>query len=193
MCGRYIFSNEENEFAGKIIAGAKKSLNKEIFEKISLFDVFPSDQALVVTANKNSGQLHVSPMKWGYRGRNGRIIINARSETAFQDNSFFSGSVPCAVPCSGYYEWSSDKQKYTFDIDEPFFLGGLCRFENNELYFVILTEEASFPQNEIHDRQPVLFTYKNIKAWTECSQPALLLKYSVKRRNMHNSQKSELL
>lgn len=181
MCGRYIFANDENEFILRLIRKAEASMKPEQFEKLSLFDVYPSQNALVMTWNPSGSTMHISSMKWGYEGRNGQLVINARSETAFS-SSFFAGSVPCAVPASSYYEWTETRQKYIFRIDEPFFLAGLCRREQDGYHFVILTEEAAFPQNEIHDRQPVLLTLQNAKTWTASQQPTQLLHLSVPNR-----------
>ncbi len=181
MCGRYIFASEENEFIRRLIAKAEKSMKPEVFEEISLFDVFPGQKAIVMTASAKPDHTSFTVMIWGFAGRNSQMIINARSETAFQ-SSFFAGCLPCAIPASAYYEWTPQKHKYSFRIDEPFFLGGLCRVENNELHFVILTEEAASPQNEIHHRQPLLFTAKDAKAWTASAQPTLMIKNSVQKR-----------
>ena len=183
MCGRYVFFDEKNPKLREMIDTARKKLPEQEFEKISLFEVFPSQYCFAGYWNSSRKEVRTTIMKWGYTGFHGNTVINARSETCFE-SSFFAGSFPCAIPATGYYEWSvNPRRKYEFTIEEqPFYLGGIFHMENKEPHFVILTEEAGEPQRQIHSRQPLLFTYENAKKWCAAKHPASLRCLSVSKR-----------
>jgi putative SOS response-associated peptidase YedK len=182
MCGRYVFNNGDSEQLDQLIDTARKRLPKETFEKISLFEVYPGCVSFAGIFDHSSKQTVTRLMKWGYASWQKKLIINARSETCFT-SAFFADSVPCALPATSYFEWSKDRQRYAFTVDdEVFYLAGLCRKENNETHFVILTEAANEDCAAIHHRQPVIFTYEKAKAWCASDTPSLLLKDSVQNR-----------
>ncbi len=182
MCGRYVFNNGESDQLAELIAMAKKKLPREVFEKISLFEVYPGCSSFAGVYDPAKRKTLTKVMKWGLPSRQNKLIINARSETCFS-SKFFAGCIPCALPATSYFEWSPDKERYMFRTDdEVFYLAALCRRENNEMRFVILTEEANETCAAIHHRQPVIFTYEKAKAWCTSGTPALLLKDSVQNR-----------
>lgn len=183
MCGRYRFFDEKNPKLKEIIEAARKQLPPEKFEEISLFEVFPGQKCFAGYWNAQKHAVRTTIMKWGYPSVNGRTVINARSETCF-DSRFFAGSHPCAIPASSYFEWSvKPKRKYEFTAEEqPVYLGGIFHKEEDGYHFVILTEQAGSPQNEIHDRQPLLFTYENARKWCASQHPASLRSLSVSKR-----------
>lgn len=182
MCGRYLFLTERNQRLKELAELAKAKLSEETFEKISLFEVFPGCVSFAGIYDPDQMRTVTRPMKWGLRSWNQKLIINARSETCFT-SKFFQGCVPCVLPASAYYEWSADKVRYAFTTDEEtFYLAGLCRYEDGEPHYVILTEDANEDTAEIHHRQPVIFTYEKAKAWCSSKTPALLLKDSVQKR-----------
>ncbi len=183
MCGRYIFYDEENKRLQALIEKAKDRLPYDRFSTVSLYEVYPSQNAFGAVYIPQKKEVESIVMKWGYPGYHGNIVINARSETAFT-SSFFRDSRPCVLPATGYYEWSKDKDRYCFFIEEkPFYLGGICRRIGREICFVILTEPAAAHQLGIHDRQPVLFGYEDAKKWCASLHPTSLLENSIQYRS----------
>ena len=181
MCGRYLFLTEKNEKLKELAEAAKRAMGDAEFSKISLFEVFPGSLAFAGIYSPKAGRTVTRVMRWGFQGKRS-LIINARSESCF-DSSFFRGCMPCAMPASAYYEWSKDKVKYTFHTeDETFYLAGICRMENDEARFVILTEDANEEVMDIHPRMPVIFSYEDAKKWCACDAPWDLLSLSVKKR-----------
>ncbi|MEE3487038.1 MAG: SOS response-associated peptidase family protein [Bulleidia sp.] len=179
MCGRYLFFDEKNEALRDLIDAAREKMQKEDFEQISLFEVFPGQRAFAIASAKE--KMKLVPMLWGYQGKS--LVINARSETAFS-SPFFAGSGRCVIPCSGYYEWSKQKRKYYFSVDGTAYLGALYRREADGYHFVILTEDACKPMNTIHPRMPVLFTKQDAVKWCRNSNEKEMLCASLRKRNM---------
>jgi putative SOS response-associated peptidase YedK len=182
MCGRYLFLNGKNNKLQELAYLAEEKLDRETFEKISLNEVFPGSLCFAGIYDRSGGKHKTVLMNWGYPSSR-KLIINARSETCFS-SPFFSGSVPCVIPATAYYEWTPQKQRYEFTTGEDvFYMAALCRREKDGLlHHVILTEEASGPSAAIHHRQPVIFSYEKAKAWCQSETPALLLKYSADKR-----------
>lgn len=182
MCGRYVFYDENNQQLKKIIASAKEKMPEKEFNEISLFEVFPGQKALAAVYDAKRAQVRIKVMKWGFV-QGTRSVINARSETCF-NSLFFADAVPCAVPASAYFEWTADHQKYSFTADnETIYLGGLAKEHSDGWYFIIITEPASGMQKEIHDRQPLVFTYQDAKKWCASKHPTSLLSHSLQERS----------
>ncbi len=182
MCGRYIFYDEENIDILNLIRKAADLLPAELFAQIPLGEVFPGSLCFAGCLDRQ--KLHTEVMRWGIKGFKGGTVINARSESCFS-SPFFRDMTPCALPASGYYEWSREKKKYLFRIpDHTMYLAGLYRQEDGEKHFVILTEQAEGPRAEIHDRQPVIFERSKAKAWCSSLEPMHLLEYSIQNRTI---------
>lgn len=161
MCGRYQFSEEENSEINDLIARVREVFPSKTFESIAFGEVFPGNTALALAYDPNTNTMKALPMKWGFGER--KLVINARSETCME-LPFFRDCRPCLLPASGYYEWSKNPRvKYYFTAEEKtMYLAGLFRREENELHFVILTQDAPLPQKEIHNRQPVIIPRENV-------------------------------
>ena len=172
MCGRYYIASEDsNEEIRKLI----DELNRRETEEKAAFktgEVFPGDNALVVCNNK---KLISRPyvMKWGFAGMDGKLLINARSETA-KEKSMFRDLIGCRrtlIPASGYFEWEKEgktKTKYALSTEENIlFLAGLYRpkTDGSGHEFVILTKDAAPEIQFIHSRMPVAFSFMQIEAW----------------------------
>ncbi len=177
MCGRYLFYDEKNVTMYRWIKAAKAQMSEQEFASLSLSEVFPGQKALIITPSAD-GRAGLRPALWGYPLK-GKLIINARSET-LERSPFFAGSVRCVVPASGYYEWTKKPRiRYFFTLDSrPVYLGAVCRVHEDGLRMVIVTENASSPQSEIHDRQPLLFTKENAGKWCRNNSLADVLSLS---------------
>lgn len=165
MCGRYIFYDGKTIRLQKLIELAQKQMDQSVFNTVTLGEVYPSCRAFAGVFHPDNKLVITTTMVWGFTGTSGKQVINARSETA-SSSPFFAGSRTCVLPATSYFEWSADRKRYQFaSAEEPFYLGGLCRRENNDLHFVILTENAAGDFAYIHPRQPVIFTYEDAKRW----------------------------
>lgn len=94
----------------------------------------------------------MAAMRWGFPKFDGKgEIINARSETAAEKNTFRRPMMEgrCLVPASWYYEWEkqgSKKIKYSLAAPDnsPVWMAGLSKIDSKtgESLFVILTRPA---------------------------------------------------
>ncbi|MBP3730217.1 MAG: SOS response-associated peptidase family protein [Mailhella sp.] len=114
-------------------------------------NIRPSDNATVLTAVSSPLQL-----QFGFRLPDGRLVINARSETVMKKPMFRNllryGRV--VIPADCFHEWDKSKVKYTFtlpDRQQMFFAG--LRDQNS---FVILTTAANRSMIPVHDRMPLI-------------------------------------
>lgn len=183
MCGRYLFFDESNQEIRKMIEAAERTLPEDTFRQLSLFEVFPSQRVLAGVWDPVSQKFGLSVAVWGYEKDDGKLIINARSETA-DTSPFFAGSFPCCIPASGYYEWSqSPRHKYYFTIPEnTAYLACFGRRTGNVTRIVILTEDAEKPAADIHSRQPVIFSLEDAHAWCKGDSYREMVKRSIRER-----------
>lgn len=147
MCATF---NVDNDTLGKYL---DKLSEKPILRESG--DVFPSDKAVILTANK--------PIlcKWGFlRYDKKGVTVNARAETVTQKSFFFSAFYEnrCVIPAVGFYEWDGRKNKYYFVRSDgaPMFLCGFYKHGADGSRFVVLTKNSTPPVNTYHDRIPVI-------------------------------------
>lgn len=149
MCGRYVMDMGHSEI---------RDIYRNLQEVPPLlrWDVFPSQLAPVFTGD----ELLPSFLKWGFDSPyGGGLLINARAETVME-KPFFAKDFAlhrCVVPCSGFYEWDSDKNKHLFERADGkvLYLAGFCKMQG-EQRFVILTKTADKPVENVHHRTPAL-------------------------------------
>ena len=178
MCGRYLFWDSENQDIEQLVSYAEEKLSPEVFRKIALQEVTPGSYCFACVSNASS--IHTGIMKWGF-SRRGKTVINARSETCFS-SLFFNDTRSCVLPCSGYYEWGSSRNKHLITGKKGIqYLGGLYHMEKGEPVFVIVTQPADSSIASIHDRQPLLFDQYSAKLW--CNSPSLdVIRNSIRTR-----------
>ena len=164
MCGRFEF-NLGDPYMEFIFNDLQKRYN---YDGLHPGEIFPSEKvpALVM----KNGNVTTEVLTWGDDKFNEKgVIINARSETVTEKpmfrRDFFERR--CLLPASGFYEWSSSKQKYLFhrSDDKPLFLGGFYKRLSDKNPCIILTKEATPPVKDFHDRIPVLVNEADIEAW----------------------------
>ncbi|MBQ9263380.1 MAG: SOS response-associated peptidase [Clostridia bacterium] len=131
---------------------------------------------LPVLARGTSGNAGPFLMRWGYRQDNkGRLLINARSETAYRKPLFSSSfeNRRCLIPAASYYEWQrtgKGRQKFALTpqgAGDHRYLACLYRYENDPRLpaFVVLTRAAEPDIAFIHNRMPVLLDEDAAQAW----------------------------
>ena len=161
MCGRF-YVDEENERLNSIY---KKTKEKFPDETINTGEIYPSSMVPVV-----NNDLSIIPQKWGIKDKikEGVNTINSRSESInskiyipyFENNRI-------VIPCSGYYEWDKNKNKYYFVMnDSPvLFLCGISTGKTKEDMFSILTMDAYQNFQIIHNRMPIIVKENEVKAY----------------------------
>ena len=160
MCGRYTTGTEvENIRFKEIIDEANRSLKGEntVAQRES-GDIYPGDIAPVMVT-VSSENLYKG-MRWGF-DVNGKLVINARSETALDKPMFRQSALTmrCLVPVFGYYEWNNRKEKFLFTDPngDIILLAGLYRYSSTGIgEFTIITRDAVGEGSKIHDRMPLI-------------------------------------
>ena len=167
MCGRYNFSkNSSSPMVQKVLENLQ---DRQVEVKIG--EVNPGDVAAVIASNRKL-EPQAFGMKWGYKLPDGKLIFNARSETAAQKAMFADGMRQrrCLIPADCYYEWqktAQGKQKYQLAPSNAngFFLAGIYRIEQGSAVFSVLTKEPVEPIAFIHHRMPVILHKEAMSDW----------------------------
>jgi len=184
MCGRYGFHTEsEEEFLKRFDVAMAE------FELADNWNVSPTQEMPVIERHSpNSTRLR----KWGVQPSWSPIyLINAKIEklagSRFWSNPFSTSRV--IVPASYFIEWQKleDKSKVPYVIrlksKELFGFAGLLvttKGKNGEeqIGYVIITQEAQEFMNPIHHRQPCILKKENEDDWLnpDNNEPENLLK-----------------
>ena len=167
MCGRYFVDRAESpEDLDRII----DALNRK-GQIVKMGEVCPGDSVPVIA---NSRQLTPTPfaMTWGYKMSDGKLIINARSESAMEKPMFRDGmrNRRCLLPANRYFEWEKrgkERTKYAIHpVDTSlFYIAGLYRLEGNHPRCTVLTRSPSEQIAFIHNRMPVLLPKEAAGDW----------------------------
>lgn len=111
-------------------------------------------------------------MSWGYTMPDGKLIINARGETAADKPLFRDGMAQrrCLLPATNYFEWekrAETKVKYAIkpSVSGVMYMAGLYRIEGNQAHCTILTMQPADSIAFIHDRMPVLLPREALQDW----------------------------
>ncbi len=182
MCGRF-FVDPDDMSDEELIRLLDREKAKPTSEpSITLGEVRPGDCSGVIALNRR-GERAAFCMKWGFRV-NGRMVINARSETASEKPSFRQSMAirRCLIPASAYFEWDhrvKPLQKYRFHSSarRMIYLAGLYRFEEDPIrpVFTILTREAAPEIACFHDRMPVIVPPERKNDWLDRNLDSRLL------------------
>lgn len=167
MCGRYNFSkNSSSPMVQKVLENLQ---DRQI--EVKTGEVNPGDIAAVIARNRKL-EPQAFGMKWGYKLPDGKLIFNARSETAAQKAMFSDGMRQrrCLIPADCYYEWQKTgqgKQKYQLAPSDAngFFLAGIYRIEQGSAVFSVLTKEPVGSIAFIHHRMPVILPREAMSDW----------------------------
>ncbi len=162
MCGRYYIDKDVEEELYRVLQEIDEKLRTE-----RTGDIFPANAAPVIYG-KNA-KLCGKEMKWGFMGRDKKLLINARAETALERPTF-SDSVRqrrCVVPARHFYEWDRGKQKVTFCRKQGkiLYMAGFYREQEDGPHFVILTTAANDSVSPVHERMPLILEKEEMLPW----------------------------
>ncbi len=167
MCGRYYVDDETSREIKKIVEELDKKLGNTS-TKAKTGEIFPTNDAPILVAKGN--KIEPDVLKWGFPNfKNKGVIINARSETAFEKPMFRTSltSRRCIIPANGFYEWNANKDKiyFTPQTESIMYMAGIYNLYETEARFVILTTSANSSIEDVHDRMPLLLTENQIEEW----------------------------
>ncbi len=157
-----LFANKNGSSDGKNIE--IKTYKCNIADKCNT-----TDKRNTTDNNKTFDTINVSEIFWGIKGKDKKLIINARAETVLE-KTMFSESVlrrRCILPAAGFYEWDKEKNKVTFYRNDksPIYLAGFYQLSENRDSFVVLTTAANESMIQVHDRMPLMIDKAEVKDW----------------------------
>lgn len=174
MCGRYYIPEDDAPYQLQSIIDALSRRATPVQQG----EVCPGG-AIPVVANSRSLKPTPFAMHWGYR-LGGRLVINARSETADVKPLFADGMARrrCLIPAVCYYEWEQTpqgKRKHAIRPAEGdmFYMAGLYRPEPGGAACTILTRSPAPEIAFIHDRMPVILPQAALADWLDPRFPAV--------------------
>ena len=165
MCGRYNFTVEESDELREVL----EKLNAKTHGKeVRSGEVFPTNQVPLLINEQGDTEPVLSI--WGFPKFDKKgVIVNARSETAFEKRTFRDSlmSRRCIIPSTGFYEWDKERSKYLFKMEGlgELYMAGLYNFYQDEMRFVILTTDANESIGDIHHRMPLVIPKEEIDDW----------------------------
>ena len=183
MCARYEISGDLDD---AVIAEMIRALQRSAPPQMKIKgEAFPGDMVPVVARN-TARRLRAFPMSWGYQLNAGRLVINARSESAESKPLFREGfaSHRCMIPGCWYFEWDHQGNsgvKYAIHPSgRSVYMAGIYRLEAGQPHFSILTRAPGPEVARIHDRMPVLLPASAVEAWLNPEHsPQELLRQAV--------------
>ena len=167
MCGRYYFTANGSD---KKLNAISKAMEERYPGEYKTGEIFPGD--IVPAVIDRMGKIIAVPAGFGFPGyQDGKLMINARSETAAEKKTFADSLRERRVilPASGFFEWSHDgkKSKYYFTVDsmQTLYLCGIYKMVDGKPRFVILTRAANESMIETHDRMPVIVDENSVRPY----------------------------
>ncbi len=96
----------------------------------------------------------------------GKLLINGRAETVMEKRLFREDiwQRRVALPTSGYYEWSQEKQKYHIGSGLVY-LAAITHIFGETEHAVILTTEPVPSVQAIHHRMPLILEQHELERW----------------------------
>jgi putative SOS response-associated peptidase YedK len=162
MCGRFTLTRPDldelvREFGGEVDAETARLYRPR-------WNFAPTNSHVILELADATKRL--VPARFGLDAPGGRLVINARSETAATLRTFRNAFAHerCVVPADGFYEWQGsreDRRPLWFHAPGSGLLlfAGLAFEHQGERSFVILTTAANDLLRPIHDRMPALLSF----------------------------------
>ena len=180
MCGRYA-----SFLPPEAIAAMFHTVNP-LPNIAPTWNLAPTEDALVVRRNPESGERHLDVLNWGFlpywtKGdpKKARRPINAKAETVATSGMFRDAFARrrALIPAAAFYEWRSiegEKVKQPFAIarqdGDPLAFAGIWegwRGEGGEVLrtFAIITTDANQLMAHVHNRMPVIVEEADWPVW----------------------------
>lgn len=186
MCGRYYIAEDD---AAEELRQIIEAVNRHNPDAKTGGEIRPGD-TVPVLANSHSLQSGAYAMRWGYTLSDGKLLFNARSETAAEKAMFKDGMAQrrCLIPTTCYFEWEhrgKDKIKYAIAPanNDMIYLAGIYRKEGNRAACTILTREPAEGIAFIHNRMPVILPAEAVSDWLNIRYDAVYV-LKVAQENM---------
>ena len=165
MCGRYNFSIDHPD---EKMAALVDVMERKYPGEYKTGEIFPGDPAPAMIARQK--KIVPVPAIFGFTGfQDGKLLINARSETAAEKKTFADSLKERRIilPATGFYEWDAEKTKYLFTVTAlpVLYLCGLYKLVDGQYRFVILTREANESMAETHDRMPIIVGENEVRPY----------------------------
>lgn len=160
MCGRFMADDTVWEEVRLLVGWLD-------LQGISNGDVCPSMEAVILCGSGDA--LAARRARWGYEGKAGRLLINARAETVRERPSFRRDFEcrRCVIPARGFYEWNCEREKFFFFRQEPvLYLAGIYSQKGQQERFTVLTTAANASMRPVHGRMPLFVPKGEIGRWT---------------------------
>ena len=166
MCGRYNFSSEV--YDDDKMTALMDVMERKYPGQYKMGEIFPGDAAPAIISRQE--RIVPVPAVFGFPGfQDGKLLINARGETAARKKTFSDSLQERRVilPATGFYEWDTAKTKYLFTINAlpVIYLCGLYKIIEGQFRFVILTRAANESMIETHDRMPVIAKESEVRPY----------------------------
>jgi putative SOS response-associated peptidase YedK len=167
VCGRFTLTTRD-------VATLARLWTAELDEAVRArwrprFNVAPGASHLLLVAGGAGRRL--SEARFGVAGPGGKLLVNARAETAAEKPAFRDAwrARRAAVPADGFYEWPGATRRPSWLHPRA---GGPVLFAalwgpapGGGTGFAILTTEARGAVAALHDRMPVVLSPSALDAW----------------------------
>ena len=182
MCGRFVSATDTDGITRFLVVDERQAPDLG-----PSYNVAPSQE--VYAAAEHDDRRHLVTFKWGLvpgwakDPKIGNRLINARSETAADKNSFSASfrKRRCLIPADGFYEWQrrEDGSKVPHFIQRadgaPLALAGLWSVWRDPQApdaealktCTILTTPANEFMSSLHDRMPAILEPDSWDAWLD--------------------------
>lgn len=193
MCGRFTFIAQHQDFIRQFGLRDAPALTTS-------YNIGPDAEIPVILRSRKTNAIECHLLRWGFPGiEPGRLMNNARSETAHEKASFRDSFATrrCIIPASGFYEWNEDTRQpyYASPLDGYFGFAGLWTVtaakqsgDPPNLRCTILTQEAVPPFTHMHHRFPVILPPETYEDWLSPETPITNLRAMVKISPPNNTQ-----
>ena len=175
VCGRYNF---DSDFPDSKLAAIVEMMEKKWPGAYKTGEIFPGDTAPAII--EQNGKIVAVPAVFGFPGfQDGKLLINARSETAAEKRTFSESLEKrrAILPATGFYEWSHDADRtkclFTIDSRPVIYLCGVYKIIDGQYRFVILTRAANESMVETHDRMPIIAAEQEVRPYLSNYESAL--------------------
>lgn len=169
MCAAFHLGTGDSEEIQRIADEITKKYGPDTAGRYLDKDYFPKEEVPVIGAGNQ-----VSLLRWGFpmKGTK-RVVFNARAES-LAEKSLFRVSLGnrCLVPVSSFYEWDSEKRKYSVAVEgaKLFYLAAIWKKYMNEtgdklFCFTIVTTSPNKQMQPIHNRMPAIIPPDLTQAW----------------------------